>query len=88
MVVNIQDQQLIAADRDWCEVVNINQAKIKIIFVSPYQTDPKKLPQPPKKLLQFFIQDYFFFIIVNYREAKISGIRRIHCLIMLSMIAF
>ena len=37
-----------------------NEAKIKIVFVSPYPTDPKKLPLPKKILLQFFIQDFFF----------------------------
>ena len=63
------------------------KAKIKIIFVSPYPTDPKKMPLP-KKFYCNFSYKIIFSIIVYYREAKISCFRRIHCLIMLSMIAF
>ena len=67
------------------------EAKIKIILIlfplTPYPTDPKKLPLP-KKFYCNFSYKIIFFNIVNYREAKISCFRRIHCLIMLSMIAF
>ena len=59
--------------------VDISKAKIKITFVSPYPTDPKKLPLPKKFYCNFPYKIFFFFIIiVNYTEAKISCFRRIH----------
>ena len=51
--------------------------KLKL-YLFPHTQPTLKIAPTPKILLQFFIQDYFFIIIVNYREAKISCFRRIH----------
>ena len=45
------------------------RAKIKIIFVSPYTTDPEK-KAPEEFFFSIFIQEYFFLI---------SLFRRIDC---------
>ena len=46
------------------------QAKIKIIFVSPYPTDPKKLPLPKKIYCNFSYKIFFFFSLLLIIERQ------------------
>ena len=46
------------------------KAKIKIIFVSPYPTDPKKLPLPKKFYCNFSYKIIFFLLLLITERQK------------------